>query len=181
MAGRAGGRAGDAARDPAAGKRSDPQICWRGACGPAFARPVLGRLRDPALPVLRPVCEELADGPISSRDTQARTEDRAWPEGCAANRNGAPRGVRLSPETRHASPGVVVLGCATRRSIPRLRAKWRFDGLRLPNPGRHRAAGMRAADRNPQRKNPYNARRLREIPPSWTVRFAGAGIDSRRA
>jgi hypothetical protein len=180
MVGRAGGRAGDAARDPAAGCGA-----IRVSAGAVPARVVRshapGRLRYSALPVLRPVCEELADGPISSRDTQARTEDRAWPEGCAANRNGAPRGVRL---------------IAMRRAMPR--QAWRFSdaprGAPSPpspcghrrasltqHPGRHRAAGMRAADRNPQRKNPYNARRLREIPPSWTVRFAGAGIDSRRA
>jgi hypothetical protein len=52
-------------------------IRWRGACAAGFVTLPPGRLRDSALPVLRPVCEELADGRTPfSPDSQARPGDR---------------------------------------------------------------------------------------------------------
>jgi hypothetical protein len=125
-------------------------------------------------------------GPETGADAKASAQSRI----------GAPRGVRL-----------IAMGRATpspRRGIIRMRhaalhppavAQERYGGqapeasrplsaeasAKAERPGRICAAGMRPADRNPQRKNPYNARRLREIPPSGRVYPAGAGIDSRRA
>ena len=77
----------------------------------------------PALGVLRPLCEELADGlGLFAQDTQARTGAEASPKGNAESRGRAPRGAPAGDPAGHlrrSGDGPVrEAGHGVRRSAP---------------------------------------------------------------
>ncbi len=146
MAEQAGGGRGDARPTPAAGKRSNPQTCWRGARA-AGSQPASRAASEPALGALRPLREELADGPDSSRGYASAA--RSWanaerhspePQQGAARRAGPRHGPVIFGDPKIGPLARRTTGCGASAPapvgalLPRLRAS-RYGGRASPLEG----------------------------------------------
>jgi hypothetical protein len=132
-------RAGDGPENRLRSSAANEVVRWRGARAVGFVTLPPGRLRDPALPVLRPVCEELADGPVRS---PGLTSAARRPESI----------VSAMPSTPHAERREAGVTCALkRRTRATLRQAWRTRQRRaalrpplLSQMGRHELGMIRA-------------------------------------
>jgi hypothetical protein len=100
--------------------RGEPEVVrLRGARAFGLVSRTPGRLRDPALPVLRPVCEELADGWVRSpRLTSAARRPESIISVMPATPHVERREAGVSRQTRATLRTRGIFGCAARRSAP---------------------------------------------------------------